>query len=152
LPVRSITVFGARATLLVGCAVGAVLLLGPFQGAERLIGLSDKEAHAIAFFCLTAAALLAAPRIRRNDLALVVIALGASSEVAQTLVGRNGGVDDLLADCVGVFAAWAPTYVEHFRRRLRRAARGEAVAHEFGRRRGDGQRQAAARVRSRPAP
>jgi len=110
-------------------------MLGPFQGAERHLMLSDKEAHVIAFFTLTLLAVLAAPQLRKNDLALMAITLGAAAELAQSFVGRSAGFDDLLADAVGVFAVWAPMQAVEVRRRLGRRLRGDAVA--YGRRIGD---------------
>ena len=109
----------ARAALVLGSATAAFLMLGPFQGAERLLLLSDKQAHAIAFFTLTSLSFLAAPRMRKMDLAFGALALGAAVEVAQLLVGRSGSVLDLSADAVGVFMAWAPAHFESIRRRSR---------------------------------
>ena len=42
-------VAAARFALLAGSLTVAALTLGPFQGAEGHFGLTDKEAHAIAF-------------------------------------------------------------------------------------------------------
>lgn len=109
----------ARAALALGSAVAVFLMLGPFQGAERLLLLSDKQAHAIAFFTLTSLSFLAAPRVRKTDLALSALALGAAVEVAQLSVGRSASVLDLSADAVGVFMAWAPAHFESIRRRAR---------------------------------
>ncbi len=117
------TVTAARAALFLVAASAAILMLGPFQGAERLFLLSDKEAHATAFFCLTLLTFLAAPNLRRNDIALVVVALGAAAEVAQTCVGRDGNLADLMADAVGVLAAWAPARAETLRQQSRKPLR-----------------------------
>jgi VanZ family protein len=105
----------ARGLLLLGAAVAAVLMLGPFQGAERYFGLTDFAAHAIAFYGLCCLWFLAGPRLRRNDVALVLIALGAAAEAAQGAVGRSMSLSDFLADAVGVFAAWAPSQIETLR-------------------------------------
>ena len=99
----------------------AVVLLGPFQGAERALMLSDKQAHGLAFFVFTFVSFVAAPRIRRGDLALTALALAASSEIAQAVVGCDGNAADFLADAIGIALAVAPSYVGV----LRRAARGE---------------------------
>lgn len=116
---RSIVV-GARAVLGLGAVCLAGLMLAPaFQGAERYFGLTDSEAHAIAFYGLTVLTILAAPRMRRNDLALAMVAIGAAMEVAQSFTGRDASFSDLFADSIGVLAAWAPTQVERVRRLAR---------------------------------
>ncbi|MFP1130223.1 VanZ family protein [Asticcacaulis sp. W401b] len=92
-----------------------VLVLGPFSGAEEAFGLTDKEAHIIAFFALTIMLQLAFPRMRRTDLALGVLAVGALIEVAQLFTGRSASVADWMADLIGVGAATLPSYIETFR-------------------------------------
>lgn len=97
----------------------AVLVLGPFSGAEQAFGLTDKEAHIIAFFVLTVMLQLAFPRVRRTDLALGVLVLGALIEVAQLFTGRSASVGDWLADLIGVSVATLPSYAETFRHYVR---------------------------------
>jgi hypothetical protein len=113
---QSRVVAGARLILVLGSAAVGTLLLGPFQGAERVFLLTDKEAHALAFYVLTTLSFVAAPRMRRNDLALAAFALGLASEFAQACVGRDAGVNDVLADGLGVLLAWAPAHAESLRR------------------------------------
>jgi hypothetical protein len=72
-----------RRHLVAGALTAAVLMLGPWPGLEQVFGLSDKAAHAIAFGGLLAVSFLAFPRMRRNDLAIAAVVLGASVEVAQ---------------------------------------------------------------------
>jgi len=111
----------ARAVLVMGSLAAAVLMLLPvFQGAEQYVGLTDKQAHALAFYAFTVCAFLAMPRMRRRDLALAVLAMGAAAEVAQIVTGRSASVIDLSADAVGVFAAWAPAQIEQMRRMARK--------------------------------
>jgi VanZ family protein len=113
-------VAGARIFLGLAALCLAALMLAPaFQGAERYFGLTDGEAHAIAFYGLTLISILAAPRVRRNDLALAMVAIGAAMELAQSVTGRSASFSDLAADSIGVFAAWAPTQVERVRRLAR---------------------------------
>ena len=100
----------------------AFLVLGPFQGAEEAFGLNDKEAHAIAFFALTVMLQLAMPRVRRLDIALGVLAIGALIEVVQLFTGRSASVLDWMADFVGVAFATAPSYAESFRHFVRNGA------------------------------
>lgn len=102
------------------CCVAALMLLPAFQGAEKGFGLTDKQAHAAAFYVFTLTAFLALPRMRRTDIALAALGLGAAAEVAQLVTGRSGSVMDLSADAVGICLAWAPTQIEHLRRVVRR--------------------------------
>ena len=128
----------AQAALAVGSLIGAVLMLGPFQGAERLLLLTDKEAHAIAFFLFTLLGLMAAPRLRKNDLALVALALASASEAAQSAVGRSASMEDLMADAAGIFAAWALMWAAQARRRLIGRNWGDGSAPQsYNRRAGD---------------
>lgn len=97
----------------------AILLLGPFQGLEAAFSLTDKEAHALAFFGVTLGLFAIAPNRRRTDLALVAVAFGVLIELAQGLTGRSMSLMDLTADCVGVLAATLPGLIERLRFYLR---------------------------------
>lgn len=109
-------VIGARAVLALGGACLAALMLMPmFSGAEGHFGFTDKQAHALAFYVFTSIGFLAAPRMRRNDLAIAAVAIGAAMEVAQAVTGRDGNFPDLAADSVGVLFAWGPTQIERIR-------------------------------------
>jgi len=99
----------------------AVLMLGKtFQGLEAFFGLNDKAAHAIAFYGLSIALFTVAPRARRDDLALFVIASALGVELLQGLTGRSVSVMDFLAGAAGVTAAWAPGRIEDLRFEARR--------------------------------
>ncbi len=105
----------ARAVLVVGALTAAVLMLGPWPGLEQVFGLSDKAAHAIAFGALVAVSFLAFPRMRRNDLAIAAIMLGASVEVAQLFTAdRSASIGDLLADTAGVSIIYLASHIEIF--------------------------------------
>ncbi|MBW8882484.1 MAG: VanZ family protein [Asticcacaulis sp.] len=108
-----------RCCLAVLAITVGVLVFGPFSGAEEQFGLTDKEAHAAAFFALTIAALMGLPRLRKWDVALIIVTLGALVEVVQTIVGRDGNVPDWLADTLGVALAVVPMQLETVRFRLR---------------------------------
>ncbi len=110
-----ISILHVRIAVAVGFAAMIVLLLGPFQGLEERIGLSDKTAHAAAFYVLSLALFAALPRMRRTDLALGLLALAAATEVAQTLTGRTGSFPDFAADAAGVVVAVLPAMVERLR-------------------------------------
>ncbi len=97
-------------TVLRGGALAAlsalfVAMLGPFQGAEQNIGLSDKPAHAIGFFIITVCLALIAPSLGVWRTALLALALGAGVEVVQGISGRSANPFDLLADGIGILAA-----------------------------------------------
>lgn len=94
-----------------------VLVFGPFQGAEGKLGLSDKEAHALAFYAIAFMLLVAIPRLRKWDVAILAIAMGGMVEVVQTMIGRDGDIFDWLADSVGVMMAVVPMVFEGIRAR-----------------------------------
>lgn len=96
-----------------------VLVFGPFGGQEARVGLSDKEAHAFAFYILTALSLAALPRLRRWDVALVILAFGGLIEVVQSFVGRNGNLEDWAADGFGVALCLAPMMLQNLRALMR---------------------------------
>ncbi len=112
-------VAAARLALLVGSLTVAVLTLGPFQGAESHFGLTDKEAHAIAFGGLLAVSFLAFPRMRRNDLVIAALVMGAAVEVAQTFSGRDGDILDWLADAFGIGVIYGAGMIETVRKMAR---------------------------------
>jgi VanZ family protein len=109
----------ARFTLLAGSLAVVVLTLGPFQGAEGNFGLTDKEAHAIAFGGLLAVSFLAFPRMRRNDLMIAALVMGAAIEVAQLIAGRDGNVADWLADATGIMTIYGASMIETVRKMAR---------------------------------
>jgi VanZ family protein len=120
----------ARAVLVAGALTAAVLMLGPWPGLEKVFGLSDKAAHAIAFGGLVAVSFLAFPRMRRNDLAIAAVLLGASVEVAQLFTSdRSGSIGDLLADTAGVGVVYLASHIENLRALARQ--RGTATFAEI---------------------
>jgi VanZ family protein len=115
----------ARVVLVAGALTAATLMLGPWPGLEQVFGLSDKAAHAIAFGGLLAVSFLAFPRMRRNDLALATVLLGASIEVAQLFTAdRSASFGDLLADAAGVIGVYLCCQIEG----LRALARSRGVS------------------------
>lgn len=112
-------VAAARFTLLAGSLSVVALTLGPFQGAEGHFGLTDKEAHAIAFGGLLAVSFLAFPRLRRNDLAIAALVLGAAVEVAQIIAHRDGNIADWLADAAGILTIYGASMIETVRKMAR---------------------------------
>lgn len=114
----------ARAVLVAGALTAAVLMLGPWPGLEQVFGLNDKTAHAIAFGGLVAVSFLAFPRMRRNDLALAAVLLGASVEVAQMFAAdRSPSISDLLADTAGVAVVYLASHIESLRSLARQRGR-----------------------------
>lgn len=98
------------------CGLGlAVLMLGPFHGAERLFGLTDGPAHAIAFFWIATGLFAIAPGWRRGDIALAALLIAVMSETLQALTGRSLSLFELAADAVGIVVAMIPGWVERLR-------------------------------------
>ena len=133
-------VAAARFTLLAGALAVIVLTLGPFQGAEGHFGLTDKEAHALAFGGLLAVSFLAFPRMRRADLAVAALVLGAAIEVAQVIAHRDGDIADWLADAFGILTIYLVSMIETVRKIAREQgdltfAHIAARDHRRGRRR-----------------
>jgi hypothetical protein len=106
----------ARAVLIGGALTAAVLMLGPWPGLEHVFGLSDKAAHGLAFGGLLAISFLAFPRMRRTDLAVAAVLLGASVEVAQLFTSdRSASFGDLFADSLGVGVILLASHIENLR-------------------------------------
>lgn len=100
----------------------AALLLGPDTHLEDRIGVSDKVAHAGAFYTLTLGLYACFPRNRRTDLGLIAVLVGGATEVIQALVGRDGNFSDFAADSVGILAAMLPATIERVRLSIRQSA------------------------------
>ena len=113
-------VMAARLVFVMASLGMAVLMLGPFQGLEQVFGLNDKTAHGVAFYGVVSGLFLIAPRQRRDDLALFVIAVAFVAELLQGLTGRSVSIVDFLAGSAGVLAAWAPGRIEQIRQAFRR--------------------------------
>lgn len=111
--------FLIRASLILLTVTVAILVFGPFSGAEEWFGLTDKESHILAFYGLASFGLLAMPRMRKWDVVLICLAIGGLIEVIQPFIGRSGSVMDWLADVTGVFLAVVPMMFEAARRSLR---------------------------------
>jgi hypothetical protein len=110
---------GFKAIFAMGAVGLAILMLGPFQGLEQLFGLSDKEAHALAFYAVTNALFIVAPRTRRHDLAILAAAIGLIMELLQHFTGRDMSLGDFVADVIGITVAVLPGMVEHLRHQVR---------------------------------
>jgi VanZ family protein len=99
----------ARAGAALAVVALMVVMIGPFQGAEERVGVSDGVAHALAFGFITGALLLNVPRATRLQAALLALAIGVGVEFAQALSGRDADWRDVVADTVGILAvalAW----------------------------------------------
>lgn len=87
------------------------VMIGPFQGAERGVGVSDGTAHALAFAFITGALLLNLPKRSRLQIVLLALGVGIGVEFAQGLSGRDADWHDVVADVVGILAMaaiWFP--------------------------------------------
>jgi VanZ family protein len=105
----------ARAALVVSALVGAVFMVGPFQGLEEALVPWDKAAHFIAFYTATALLLVGFPSRRRIDLAAIAVLGGVGIEVAQQLTGRDAGLGDVAANAAGALAVLGPIWIEQLR-------------------------------------
>jgi len=132
-----------RAGAVIAGLAAVAALSGPFKYSDLNLPFPDTVAHGMLFYGLTLVATGALPRSRAFDIALAFVGLGAASEFAQSLVGREMSLHDVLGDTAGVVAAYAPvalgrlrelarthphvTFAE-LRRTDRRSARGERQA------------------------
>lgn len=112
-------VFWFRIVAALALAALTVVLLGPFQGLERVVHLSDKEAHALAFYGVTLGLFATLPGWRRTDLALAALSFGALIEIGQGLTGRSLSLADFGCDALGILAAVGPGLVERLRHHWR---------------------------------
>ena len=100
--------------------VGALIALtGPFKYDQLGLPFPDTVAHALLFYGLGALMLGALPRSRTSDLAFALIGLGAASEVAQALVGREMSLHDFVGDLAGAALVFLPVYTARFRELVR---------------------------------
>jgi hypothetical protein len=98
-----------------GALAAAFALTGPFHYSDLGLPFPDTIAHGFLFYALTLALFAASPRSRATDLALAMVAVGAASELAQAVVGREMSLHDLAGDSAGVLAAFAPVAVGRLR-------------------------------------
>lgn len=97
---RALALVRAGATL--GALALIALMLGPFQGLEQRVGMTDVLAHVVGFAIITAAILLNLPRLGRLPAAGLSLALGGGIELLQAGLGRSASLPDLAADLVGI--------------------------------------------------
>ena len=105
----------ARVLLLSGSGAALLMMLGPFQGAEAMFGLTDKAAHALTFGGLTALAFVSYPNLRRADMALTAVLLAGVVELIQTVTGRDGSLLDWAAGAGAVAVVYLPGEIERLR-------------------------------------
>lgn len=134
-----------RAGAVIAGLAAVAALSGPFRYSDLNLPFPDTVAHGMLFYGLTLVATGALPRSRALDVALAFVGLGAASEFAQSLVGREMSFHDAFGDAVGVVAAYAPVAVG----RLRELARTQphvtfADLRRMDRRSARGERQPAA--------
>jgi VanZ family protein len=108
-----------RVTGIVAGLAAVAALSGPFRYGDLRLPFPDTVAHALLFYGLTLLLLASMPRSRAAELALGAVALGAASEVAQSLVGREMSLHDVVGDSLGVLAAYAPVAITRLRELVR---------------------------------
>lgn len=82
------------------------LMLGPFQTIEQAALISDKLAHAIAFFMIAVSLEIVIWRSNRLLPCLLALILGGLVEVIQGHIGRDASWGDFLADFIGIATAF----------------------------------------------
>ena len=93
----------------------AFALTGPIHYSDLGLPFPDTVAHGLLFYGLTLILFACLPRSRSAELALAMVAIGAGSEVAQAMVGREMSFHDFAGDSAGVLAAYAPVVVGRLR-------------------------------------
>ena len=132
-----------RAGAVVAGVAAVIALSGPFRYNDLNLPFPDTVAHAMLFYALTLVATGALPRSRAFDVALTFIGLGVASEFAQSMVGREMSLHDVVGDGIGVLVAYAPVAIGRLRELVRTHPHATfAELRLIDRRRG--QRQAAA--------
>ena len=91
-----------------GMALAAWVFVAPVSASPPFMPFQDKMYHALAFACLTLPGVLVLPKRYLWFWIAHMVVLGAGIEWVQTRsnVMRSGDVLDLLADCVGIAAAY----------------------------------------------
>ena len=115
---RSLLSYIARGVLLASLIAVATLGLAPIHEPKLTV---DKAEHAGWFFWLTVVAAAAFPKVRLRWISLVLIAAGIFAEFLQARLAplRGVGLDDVIADTVGVAFAFAACAVGKYRTRFR---------------------------------
>lgn len=90
-------------------------LSAPIRYDDLGLPFPDTVAHGMLFYGLTLMLLASMPRSRSAEVALGAVVLGAASEVAQFLVGRQMSLHDFAGDSLGVIAAYAPVAITRLR-------------------------------------
>jgi VanZ family protein len=96
------------AVYVLACLILLYITLAPGKDVPGVGLVWDKAEHATAWAVLTGAGLLLSTK-RRWMIPLFAFLFGAAVEILQAVMplGRDGDVRDLIADSVGIIAAWA---------------------------------------------
>ncbi|OYW82431.1 MAG: hypothetical protein B7Z26_03260 [Asticcacaulis sp. 32-58-5] len=116
----SMPVLALRGLVLIVSIWLFVFLLGPYQTLPFELGMSDKEAHVLTFYCFASLLLLSTNTTRRGSVLLFCITISAVAEVLQTSTGRDGNVADFLASSLGSTMAVLPTLIGFMRQKFKR--------------------------------
>lgn len=87
-------------------AAVTIVCLAPARYEQLPVTIWDKAEHFVAFGGLAGLALLAWPRRHGGLMIGLLVLYGGLIEVVQGMVGRDADWHDLLADTLGMLAAW----------------------------------------------
>ena len=82
------------------------LMLGPVLAIEQTAAVSDKLAHAVAFFMIAVCLEILIWRSTRLLPCLLVLGIGGLVGLSQGAIGRDASWGDFLADFVGISVAF----------------------------------------------
>ena len=119
----NLPLFLLRLCLGLALVMTGAILFGPLTSLPSKLGVTKLESHALAFFVITALSLLAMPRMRKWDLALICLALGGLSELIQPYLGRDCEALNGWSDALGVGLAVGPMMLEPLRALMRHERR-----------------------------
>lgn len=104
-----------RGAGVLGGLAALIALTGPFRYDQLGLPFPDTVAHALLFYGLGSLMLGALARSRTSDLVWTLVGLGGASEIAQSLVGRETSLHDLVGDLAGTALVFLPVYLGRFR-------------------------------------
>ena len=118
--------FLAQAATAVALLVSGAICLGALPAEHGLIEHSGMALRMVAVYGLTVLAFAAFPGSRRNDLAGVILTLGALAEVARGVLYHDLNIFVPMVEGVAVMAVYIPAHLEALRCAMRETPYGPA--------------------------